>query len=157
MDRIVGNPKIDASLDRLHSTEGTDNPHTNPHISAHNAIQVDGSRDRKLDRNVKAAALEAHYQKACRRAKKKGRQPPSRDDYVKTTYAYGHPVTVPYYAPYTGNPCLSSGYVFSDLYLINLFGLRQVVVCMSRNHLLPPRTLFPTEGVKPSFDRFNYT
>ena len=116
MDRITGDPKIEASLDRLHSTEGTNNPHTNPHISAHNAIQVDGSTDRKLDRNVKAATLESHYQKACRRAKKKGRQPPSRDDYINTTYAYGYPVIVPYYAPYMGDPCLTSGYVLSNSY-----------------------------------------
>lgn len=100
--------KQDSDLARLYSTPGTDNPTTNPHVSAHNAVRVEGNDESKHTREAKAFALERSYQKACQRAIKKGRQPPSRDEYTKSTYAYGFPVDVPYDAPYMGDPCITS-------------------------------------------------
>lgn len=105
---------IESSLDRLHA--GNPDPKTSPHISAHNAIKAE--KDVKGDireANIKAK-LERDYQKACHQAQKKGRSPPTRDEYNGSAYAmaYGYPVYLPYYAPYMGDPCVNSGFYASN-------------------------------------------
>ena len=116
-----GHKDLESDLDRLHSSqkeENNGNPHNGPHISAHNAIKTtNGSttRDIALANELKKTyALEASYKKACQRAKKKGRQPPQRDEYMTTAYAYGYAIYVPYYAPYMGDPCISGGMYASN-------------------------------------------
>ncbi|KAK9371419.1 hypothetical protein V1509DRAFT_614627 [Lipomyces kononenkoae] len=90
-----------SALDQLHDNPGVSNdPNKNAHISAHNAVKTD-SVAAKLAAGVKAAQLESSYRKACRRAKKRGRDPPGRDDYMFTYYTWGYPLLYPgIYAPY---------------------------------------------------------
>lgn len=110
---LIKNKAVEQDLDRLHTTATTDDPHKGPHISAHNAIRItnanDGSEQAAKKQQVKAHQLERNYQKACKHAEKRGRAPPERDAYVQTYYAYGHPVILPYYAPYMGDPCVTEG------------------------------------------------
>ncbi|KAL8817101.1 MAG: hypothetical protein Q9191_008211, partial [Dirinaria sp. TL-2023a] len=106
LSRLTTNKSLENDLDRLHSTAQSSDPHKGPHISAHNAIKVTG--DDKLKQQNKAYQLERSYQKACKHARKKGRVPPERDAYM-STYAYGYPVMLPYYAPYMGDPCITNG------------------------------------------------
>ncbi|KAK9326097.1 hypothetical protein V1517DRAFT_103502 [Lipomyces orientalis] len=91
------------ALNRLHdNTDVSADPNKTPHISAHNAVKTDSAATRTAAA-VKAAQLEASYQKACRRAKKRGRDPPTRDDdYMFSYYAWGYPLYYPglFYAPY---------------------------------------------------------
>lgn len=104
-----GNKDIESQLDRLHA--GNKDPNTSPHISAHNAIKADQDASRDIrDANMKAK-LERDYQKACNHARKKGRTPPSRDQYngSASAMAYGYPMYMPYFAPYMGDPCVNSG------------------------------------------------
>ncbi|KAL8707037.1 MAG: hypothetical protein Q9225_007862, partial [Loekoesia sp. 1 TL-2023] len=100
---------LESDLDRLHSSQSDSSPHSSPHISAHNAIKTEGNTSSKFSRETKAYELEASYKKACQRAKKKGRQPPARDEYMTSAYVYGYPIYVPYYAPYMGDPCVTGG------------------------------------------------
>ncbi|ODQ71841.1 hypothetical protein LIPSTDRAFT_309963 [Lipomyces starkeyi NRRL Y-11557] len=90
------------ALNQLHDNPGVSgDPNKNAHISAHNAVKTD-SAAASTAAAVKAAQLEASYQKACRRAKKRGRDPPVRDDYMFGYYAWGYPLYYPglFYAPY---------------------------------------------------------
>ena len=107
---LGGNNTIESQLDHLHA--GNTNPNTSPHISAHNAIRADKDSKRAIrDANLKAK-LERDYQKACNHARKKGRTPPTRDDYhgSASAMAYGYPIGIPYYAPYMGDPCTGGFY-----------------------------------------------
>lgn len=82
--------------DKLHDTP--QDPRKSVHISTHNAVQpVDPAYETTA--KSQAEKLEAAYQKACERARKKGREPPKRDDYYYST-AYGYPCYIPAYAPY---------------------------------------------------------
>lgn len=104
-----GNKTIESQLDRLHA--GNKDPNTSPHISAHNAIKADKDVSRAVrDANMRTK-LERDYQKACNHARKKGRTPPTRDQYNGTdsVMAYGYPMYMPYYVPYMGDPCVNSG------------------------------------------------
>ncbi len=97
------NSNIEMDLDRLHrSPTDTSNPHTAPHISAHNAIKPTAPRS-TTDANIKAIELERNYNKSRRQALKKGREPPARSEYMMY-YGYGYPMYMPYYAPYMGDP-----------------------------------------------------
>ncbi|MCJ1389925.1 hypothetical protein MMC18_002782 [Xylographa bjoerkii] len=70
-----------------------------PHISAHNAIRPIIDEEDRTRVSVREAELERNYQKACQRARKKGREPPTRD----MSYSYwGYSMAMPYYAPYMG-------------------------------------------------------
>jgi hypothetical protein len=98
------------ALDQLHENpQVSSDPNKNPHISAHNAVRMESAVTQMLA-SVKAAELEAAYQKACRRAKKKGRELPRRDDHMYA-YAWGYPLYYPgfAYAPYMGAPGLYPG------------------------------------------------
>ena len=84
------NPKISAD------------PEKNPHISAHNAVQAEslaGDRIRAMQRGK----LLKDYERAVRRARKEGKEPPSRTDYTYG-YVWGYPMFVPMYYPYAGDP-----------------------------------------------------
>lgn len=84
--------------DQLRAEE--QDPRKSVHISAHNAVRPDDATLAILSKQ-KASELERHYQKACERAKKKGKSAPKRDDYYYSD-AYGHPVYIPAYSPYVG-------------------------------------------------------
>ena len=88
---------VSMKLDELRTTS-SDNPYKHPHISAHNSIRP--ITDVTL---TKAAELEKHYQKACKRAKKQGQDPPNRSRDVSFNDAWGYPIYTPYYAPYMGD------------------------------------------------------
>ena len=47
------------------------------------------------------------YQRASQQARKRGREPPIREDHAYAGMAYGVPIFVPYYAPYMGDPCVT--------------------------------------------------
>jgi len=86
--------------DQVHSTN--QDPGKSIHISAHNAVRpTDDSKTYEVLARHKAEALEKHYQKACERARKKGRPQPKRDDYYYSD-AWGYPVFIPAYSPYVG-------------------------------------------------------
>lgn len=109
-----GNKAIESQLDRLHA--GNTDPKTSPHISAHNAIKADKDASRSIREANMKAKLECDYQKACNHARKKGRTPPTRDQYKgsDSAMAYGYPMYMPYYAPYMGDPCVNSGLYASN-------------------------------------------
>lgn len=75
-------------------------PKKSVHISAHNAVAPtdDAAYDERARKN--AAALEEAYYHACQSAERKGRQKPKRDNYYYSD-AYGYPVYMLAYAPYT--------------------------------------------------------
>ncbi|MCJ1438696.1 hypothetical protein MMC27_008086 [Xylographa pallens] len=91
-----------------------------PHISAHNAIRPIIDKEDRSRMSVREAELERNYQRACQRARKKGREPPTRD--MSCTY-WGYPMTMPYYAPYT-------------TYYPYVGGMALVVVVSLRGHVL---------------------
>ncbi|KAI9838829.1 MAG: hypothetical protein M1819_004035 [Sarea resinae] len=89
-------------------------PEKNVHISAHNAVKVESDSSRaaraaNVVAQARAARLESAYQKACSRARKEGRQPPTRNnDY--STMAWGHPLYFgTMYAPYMFYPGITGG------------------------------------------------
>ena len=102
--------QIDDQLSRLHSAS---DPHSAPHISAHNAIKAETDDDRRTREGTMQMKLERDYKKAIQRARKKGREPPARDDYMYA-YAWGYPMYMPYYAPYMGDPCVTGGMYASN-------------------------------------------
>ncbi|KAJ2985784.1 hypothetical protein NUW58_g5348 [Xylaria curta] len=77
-------------------------PDNSAHISAHNSVQLTDNNDSKLSRIRKQLhlrnqkRLEDNYEKARKRAKRKGRDLPPRDDYYY--YYWGAPYLL--YAPY---------------------------------------------------------
>ncbi|KAL9099042.1 MAG: hypothetical protein Q9163_005397, partial [Psora crenata] len=105
ISRIFSSSKeqIESDLDNLHSAS---DQKLGPHISAHNAIKPETLTDRAQRERTFQQKLERDYRKACQRARKKGREPPGRDECV---YGLGIEMFVPYYAPYMGDPCVTSG------------------------------------------------
>nr|OQO18597.1 hypothetical protein B0A51_12085 [Rachicladosporium sp. CCFEE 5018] len=94
--------------DQLHSSP--QDPKKSVHISAHNAVRpTDDSGKYDKIANEKAAKLEAAYQAACTRAKKKGKPAPKKDDYYYSD-VYGYPVYMPMYMPYYGAMPYTAGY-----------------------------------------------
>jgi Glycine-rich domain-containing protein-like len=100
-----------------------------PHISAHNAVKPDfGKGSSESDAaafaaEVHAKQLERSFQKACQRAKKKGRKAPVREEYHDSNAysAYGpwaYPIAVPYSLPYAADPCITA-----NMYLSNPAGM----------------------------------
>ena len=89
---------VQLQLERLHdSSNKVYDPEKMPHISAHSVIRPEKASSTASA--VKAAELERNYQKACKRARKQGREPPTRN----MSYNYwGYPMDMPYYAPYMG-------------------------------------------------------
>ncbi|KAK5167340.1 uncharacterized protein LTR77_007039 [Saxophila tyrrhenica] len=83
-------------------------PRKSVHISVHNAVRPDDT-EYAVGARQKAAELEKAYEKACERARKRGRPEPKRDDYYWSD-AYGHAVYIPAYSPYVG------GYMFMPAY-----------------------------------------
>jgi hypothetical protein len=83
----------------LHRVE--QDPAKSIHISTHNAVRPEG--DAVYDRAARKHAdeLERHYQRACERARRKGKPVPKRDDYYYSN-AWGYPVYMPAYSPYVG-------------------------------------------------------
>ncbi|KZF24514.1 hypothetical protein L228DRAFT_245470 [Xylona heveae TC161] len=79
-------------------------PSKTAHISAHSAVSP---RDVKssISKSDKSAQLATAYEKACKRARKKGRKEPVRDDYY---WAWGYPMFFPVYYPYMADPCISN-------------------------------------------------
>ncbi|KAL8728310.1 MAG: hypothetical protein Q9181_005384, partial [Wetmoreana brouardii] len=88
------------------------NGKVSPHISAHNSISpID--HDSNILTTTKNARLNRMYEKARKRAEKKGRKVPDRSDASTAgyTYTYGVPIVVPYYIPYMPDPCVTGGMV----------------------------------------------
>ncbi|KAF2170866.1 hypothetical protein M409DRAFT_51114 [Zasmidium cellare ATCC 36951] len=86
--------------DMVHAVD--QDPRKSVHISAHNAVRPhDQDKAYDLDSRAKAYQLEKHYQKACERARKKGKPEPKRNDYYYSD-AWGYPVYIPAYSPYIG-------------------------------------------------------
>ncbi|KAK6008736.1 hypothetical protein QM012_000639 [Aureobasidium pullulans] len=87
------------AADKLHSVPS--DPKKSVHISTHNAVRPTG--DQRYDESVtrRIGELEKAYEKACKRADKKGKPHPKRDDYYYSE-SYGHPVFMPMYVPYYG-------------------------------------------------------
>ncbi|SMQ53689.1 unnamed protein product [Zymoseptoria tritici ST99CH_3D7] len=71
------------------------------HISAHNAVRPTDDKNHTKQAEKQAAQLERYYNKACERARKKGKPEPKRDDYYYSA-AYGYPVYIPAYSPFVG-------------------------------------------------------
>ncbi|KXS99375.1 hypothetical protein AC578_8990 [Pseudocercospora eumusae] len=86
------------AADELHAAP--QDPKKSVHISTHNAVRPTDTKYDAISRSH-ADDLEKAYQKACERAKKKGKPVPKRDDYYYSD-AYGYPVYIPAYSPYIG-------------------------------------------------------
>ncbi|KAL9635830.1 MAG: hypothetical protein Q9164_003223, partial [Protoblastenia rupestris] len=97
--------QIESQLADLHSAN---NQKLGPHISSHSSIKPEVLTSYAAREQAMQHKLEVNYRKACERARKKGRELHRRDD-PPVTYAWGHPVSVPYYAPYMGDPGVSGG------------------------------------------------
>ena len=67
--------RAESELDDIRASKAdTSNPHTGPHISAHNAVKSDKSdKGTAIRASMTAAYLESNYQKASKRARKRGR------------------------------------------------------------------------------------
>lgn len=75
-------------------------PKKSVHISAHNAVRPSSELDSyNIVAKKKAEDLEACFQKACARARKKRKPEPKRNDFYYSD-AWGYPVYMPAYAPY---------------------------------------------------------
>lgn len=106
------------NVDSLHTRPDiSSDPEKNPHISAHNAVRptLDPTRDPLL-KNLQKFRLLRNYEKAARRAEKRGR--PRSDSrstadgrYEPAYYmplVWGYPLYVPYYGPYMCDPGISA-------------------------------------------------
>ena len=92
-----------SKINALHSDK-TNGKHAQAvHMSTHNVIRNKLAAYRHYSRSLE---LEHNFKKACQRAEKAGREPPSKEKYPDT-YLYGHPIVVPYYVPYATDPCIS--------------------------------------------------
>jgi len=107
------NDAIESQLDALNKLHSASDPHSAPHISARNAIKAEINEPAMACEYVMQQKLERDYKKAVQRAKKRGREPPTRDDYMYA-YAWGYPMYMPYYAPYMGDPCVTQGMYASN-------------------------------------------
>jgi hypothetical protein len=98
-------------MDRFYESPAALNcrPDKSAHISAHNAVRVEKLYNHS--KKVHEAKLEEAYLKAQKRAAKKGRKLPARDEYYNhwgyTYYMYGPWMAPMYYSPgvyYAGTP-----------------------------------------------------
>ncbi|KAE8146186.1 hypothetical protein BDV25DRAFT_143950 [Aspergillus avenaceus] len=98
-------------------------PDKNPHISAHSAVPAETSilHHRSDPRRVMYLKHRSNYEKARRRAekrdskkgeKKRSRSPEDRN--YAYAMAWGYPIYVPYYAPYTCDPSVHSNAYVTD-------------------------------------------
>jgi hypothetical protein len=100
-----------STASRIFSSKGKDVPRNveeNPkkcvHISVHNAVRPTDDAKYTAEAQAQVEKLEAAYQKACERAKKKGKPAPKRDDYYWST-AYGKLPQALSDIPATDRPC----------------------------------------------------
>ncbi|KAL8808445.1 MAG: hypothetical protein Q9200_004260, partial [Gallowayella weberi] len=105
---------IEAHLSNIDESSA-ENEKPMPHISAHNAIDCPTDPKVALAAHYKKQALDVMFEKALKRAEKKGRQRPSsnsiKDSSIAPT-AYGKDVGTPYYVPnvpYMADPCINPG------------------------------------------------
>jgi hypothetical protein len=95
-------------------------PERNPHISAHNAVRVQGVAQAGNLARFKEMRLRNNYQKAYRRAQKRREKESARngasrntaamapyDSYYYYPMVWGYPYYVPFYAPYMCDPCIN--------------------------------------------------
>ncbi|KAI4735106.1 hypothetical protein E4T50_14377 [Aureobasidium sp. EXF-12298] len=75
------------AADKLHSVPS--DPGKSVHISTHNAVRPTGDKSYDENVNKRIGELEKAYEKACKRADKKGKPCPKRDDYYYSE-SYGH-------------------------------------------------------------------
>lgn len=112
--------------EKLHDAEDvSSDPLKSAHISAHNAVK---DYDTDVQSRIQHARLDKAYHAACARAKKKGRQPPKRDDYYYHCY-WGYPMMYPYpmYMPYGVVPLGGDAYC-SDPHSINTSQGRSTII-----------------------------
>jgi hypothetical protein len=111
------------AADLLHDRPDiSSDPNKNPHISAHNAVRPTNLHaPTERSNTLQYLRLKSNYQKAARRAEKRGRGRSGSKSSDRTLvdpyympYAYGYPIMVPYYAPYMADPCINS-----DVYACN--------------------------------------
>ncbi|KAJ5289889.1 uncharacterized protein N7443_010142 [Penicillium atrosanguineum] len=105
------------NADSLHDRPDiSSDPERNPHISAHNAVRptTRATEDPRVG-HLQRIRLHQNYEKAARRAEKRGR---TRSDAKSSKdggyepmyyapYAWGYPMIVPYYGPYMCDPGIS--------------------------------------------------
>jgi Glycine-rich domain-containing protein-like len=96
--------KNNAVEKKLHATASSSDAGTGPHISAHNAVRTPNS---EALRDAAAYELARDYEKACARARKRGRKEPDRRDFL--AYHYGYPVAYPVYYPYAASYGIGGG------------------------------------------------
>ncbi|KAI9928134.1 hypothetical protein MW887_002167 [Aspergillus wentii] len=115
--------------ENLHDREGvSSDPNRNPHISAHNAVRVEGFSKNDSHIQLKMQRLRASYERACRRADKQDKKKQSKDgkgkavdekngkdnrrstiiDPYPVPLIWGYPIAVPYAAPYMCDPGVNS-------------------------------------------------
>ncbi|KAJ5389971.1 uncharacterized protein N7496_001039 [Penicillium cataractarum] len=106
------------NADTLHDrADISSDPDKNPHISAHNAVRPSSlaSLDPRVSQ-LQRIRLHQNYEKAVRRAEKRGRvrsdaqrsKDGGYEPYYYAPYVWGYPIVVPYYGPYMCDPGISS-------------------------------------------------
>ncbi|KXG46710.1 uncharacterized protein PGRI_039610 [Penicillium griseofulvum] len=102
------------AADNLHDRPDiSSDPNKNPHISSHNAVRPVYLYASERSKGLQRIRLQTDYQKAARRAEKRGRQRSNsksanqNDAYLYMPYAYGYPIVMPYYAPYMMDPSIN--------------------------------------------------
>ncbi|KAH7371691.1 hypothetical protein BKA66DRAFT_590700 [Pyrenochaeta sp. MPI-SDFR-AT-0127] len=100
------------SVAKLDEKGFTKNPHTGPHVSAHNAYHIGAEEDSKTaqERRRELEELDLQYAKVCKRYQKQRSETPSRENDASVYGAYGYPTAypVPVVVPYYADPSLSS-------------------------------------------------
>jgi uncharacterized membrane protein YgcG len=101
LSRLFNHRAVKAN-ESLHLASSEADPSKSVHVSTHNVVRPTGDDPAySLYSKAQTDNLEYHYQRACERARKKGRPPPKRSDYYYSD-AYGYPVYIPAigYLPY---------------------------------------------------------
>ncbi|KAF2495462.1 hypothetical protein BU16DRAFT_460912 [Lophium mytilinum] len=96
----------------IHRTRQPTDVINGPHISTHNAIKW--TSDGFARRPELVHEHEEGYAKVCKAAKKKGKEPPKREEGEYIYSPYGQPMYVPYYGPYVADPTISGGTYCTD-------------------------------------------
>lgn len=109
VSRLFGDDKNEKAADRFYES-GQANlcpPENSAHISTHNSVpenylgeQESRRRVRERIERAREGQLEAAYGKACKRAIKKGRKPPTKNEFRVQHYGYEYYGQYPYATPY---------------------------------------------------------
>lgn len=101
---VFGQAKLDKPVDDWYLSNQAKHcdPRNSAHISTHNSVRINETEVRaKLfnrARESQRRALDNAYLKACAKSKKKGRKPPTKDQYYHDHWGHPHSYVLPFLA-----------------------------------------------------------